>query len=248
MRTHNRISCFDGFLHHIAKFSGFGYFAFTGHIHGFNKENIAAHFGPGQTCCHTDMVRVFGLAVSIFDNAQIFFQVFSRHFNLFSLAGRKQNLFHGLAGNVRNFSFQAAHASLACIISDDITHGIFRDGKLTCFDGIFFKDFGQEMAFGNLNFFIFGITGQADNFHSVQKRAWHIQRVCRCHEHHVGQIIINFQIMVVESAVLLRVQNLQQGRSRIPAIIVTEFINFIKQEQWVRCSGFFHTFDNFAWH
>ena len=39
--------------------------------------------------------------------------------------------------------------------------------------------------------------------------------------------------MIYESVVLLRVQYLQQGRRRVPSIILVYFIDFIEQNYWV---------------
>ena len=54
--------------------------------------------------------------------------------------------------------------------------------------------------------------------------------------------------MVVKCRILLRIQHLQQSRTRIAAPVIAQFVNFIKQKQRIGRSGLFHAFNNFARH
>ena len=68
---------------------------------------------------------------------------------------------------------------------------------------------GDQVAFCDFDLFMFGIAGQADDFHPVQKRARHVECVGRGHEHHVRQVIVDLKVVIVERAVLFGVQNLK---------------------------------------
>ena len=61
-------------------------------------------------------------------------------------------------------------------------------------------------------FLVLGITGDADNFHAVQQGAGNVERVGGGQKHHLGQVEVHLQVMVIESVVLLRVQHFQQRR------------------------------------
>src|SRR3546814_10143499 len=63
---------------------------------------------------------------------------------------------------------------------------------------------GDEVALCDLDLFILGISGQADDLHAVQQRLRHVERVRRRHEHHVRQVVVDLQIVIVELGVLLR--------------------------------------------
>ena len=68
------------------------------------------------------------------------------------------------------------------------------------------------MLFGDFQLFIFGVTGQTNDLHPVHQRAGDVQGIGCGHKHHAGEVIIHFEVMIVESAVLLRIQHFKQGR------------------------------------
>ena len=70
--------------------------------------------------------------------------------------------------------------------------------------------FLDQVALGDLQLFILGVTRQADDLHAVQQRLGHVVAVGGGHEHHVGKVVIDLQIMVVERLVLFRIEHFQQ--------------------------------------
>src|SRR3546814_2863902 len=90
---------------------------------------------------------------------------------------------------------------------------------------------GDEVALCDLDLFILGISGQADDLHAVQQRLRHVERVRRRHEHHVRQVVVDLQIVIVELGVLLRVQHLEQRRRRIATEILPKLVDLVQQEQ-----------------
>ncbi len=86
------------------------------------------------------------------------------------------------------------------------------------------------MELGDFHFFIFGITRNTNDFHAVQKRLWHVQTIRRRDEHDVRKIIIYIQIMIIKCIILFRIQHFEKRRRRIPPMIHTHFIHFIKKE------------------
>ncbi|MNT65880.1 hypothetical protein D3C72_2038990 [compost metagenome] len=58
------------------------------------------------------------------------------------------------------------------------------------------------MALGNVQFFVFGVTGQTDHFHTIQQRSRNVHGVGGRYEHHIAEIIVNFQIVIAERHVL----------------------------------------------
>src|SRR5256886_12593336 len=62
-----------------------------------------------------------------------------------------------------------------------------------------------------------------NNINAVHQRLRHAQRVGRRDEHHVREVEIDFQIMVVERVVLLRVEHFQQRGGRIAPPVGAEF-------------------------
>ena len=104
------------------------------------------------------------------------------------------------------------------------------------------------MALGNFDLFILGVTRDTNDFHTVKQRLLHTQAVGRGHKHHIRKIIIDLQIVIVKGRILFRIENFQQGRSRIAAEIRTHFFNLIEKEQRVRIFRLFHALNNLARH
>ncbi len=63
-----------------------------------------------------------------------------------------------------------------------------------------------------------------------------VERVRGGHEHHVGQVEIDLQVMIVELVVLLGVEHLKQRRSRIATEIHAHLVDLVEQEQRVGTS------------
>ena len=103
------------------------------------------------------------------------------------------------------------------------------------------------MPFNNLHFLILGIARNPNNLHPVQKRPRHRRQIIgRTHKHHIRQVIINLQIMILKRRILLRIQNLKQRRTRITAIVRPQLINLIQQEERVHRFRLLHPLNNLA--
>ena len=74
------------------------------------------------------------------------------------------------------------------------------------------------------------------------------KRVRRRHEHHVRQVIVDFEIVIVEGPVLLGIEHLEQRRRRVAAPIGAELVDLVEQKQRVRRLRLFHALQNLARH
>ena len=74
------------------------------------------------------------------------------------------------------------------------------------------------------------IAGNFNNFHTVEQRLRQSGECVGCgYEQHVGEVEVHIYIIVVEMAVLFRVQYLEKGCRRITFEIGTDFVHFIEQ-------------------
>ena len=69
---------------------------------------------------------------------------------------------------------------------------------------------GQQVLARDLALLVLGIAGQGDDLHPVEQRLRQVQRVRGGHEHDVRQVDVDLQVVVLELAVLLGVEHLQQ--------------------------------------
>ena len=94
------------------------------------------------------------------------------------------------------------------------------------------------MFAGDIIFFHPGITGQLDHIHTIPQGAGNTaQIVGRSNEQNMAQIVRNIQEMVIEGAVLFRVQGFQQSGCGVAPEISCQFIDLVQQHQRVGTLG-----------
>src|SRR5215469_7176655 len=80
-------------------------------------------------------------------------------------------------------------------------------------------------------FFLIGIAGELNNFHTVsQCRRDRIKQVSRANKENVGEIKGNIQIVITECMILFGIQHFEQRGGRIATKISSNLIYFIKDE------------------
>ena len=68
----------------------------------------------------------------------------------------------------------------------------------------------DKVLLGNCDLLVFGVAGKTDDFHPVEKRRRDVQRVRRGYEHHVREIVFDFDVVVDKGVVLLGIEHFQQ--------------------------------------
>ena len=57
-------------------------------------------------------------------------------------------------------------------------------------------------AFGDFEFFLFGVTCKTQNFHAILQRLWNrVKDVGSANEHHLGQIIFDVKVVIREGVI-----------------------------------------------
>ena len=96
---------------------------------------------------------------------------------------------------------------------------------------------GDQVAFGDFHLLILGVAFEADDFHPVKQRLRQVEAVCGADEHHVRQVVIQLQIVVLELAVLFGIEHLEQRRGGIATEILTQLVDLVEQEQRIAGPG-----------
>jgi hypothetical protein len=63
------------------------------------------------------------------------------------------------------------------------------------------------------------------------------QRVGGGDEHHVGQVVVEVEVVIVEGAVLLRVEHLEQRRRGVAAEVGRHLVDLVEEEDGVVRAG-----------
>src|SRR5262249_49757182 len=106
----------------------------------------------------------------------------------------------------------------------------------------------NEVLARDLDLLVLGIAGDEDDLHAVHQGRGDIERVCRGDEHHVREIVVDLEVMVVEGVVLLGVEHFEQRRRRVAAEIRAHLVDLVEQEQRVRSFGLAHPLNDPARH
>ncbi|EGE55682.1 hypothetical protein RHECNPAF_890098 [Rhizobium etli CNPAF512] len=238
--------CRDRFLHHVLQIAGDRHAALARHHHAFDGQQFAADFRPGQAGDDADLILALGFAVAEAGDAQVIGDVGGRHVNGLRLA--LDDLGDRLAGELHQFAFEAADTGFTGILLADRHQGVVADREFLRLQCMFLDGLRQQVPLGDLALFILGVAGDTDDFHAVHQRRRNVQRVRRRDEHHVGQVVFDFQVMVHEGRVLRRIEHLEQGRRRITAIVLAELVDLVEQEERVGLLGLLHRLDDLAGH
>jgi hypothetical protein len=91
----------------------------------------------------------------------------------------------------------------------------------------------DQVALGDLDLLVLGIALEADELHAVEQWLRQVERVRGAHEHHVAEVYVELEVVVLELRVLLGIEHLEQRRGRITAEVLAELVDFVEQEQRV---------------
>ena len=67
----------------------------------------------------------------------------------------------------------------------------------------------DQVALGDLDLFVLGVAGDADDFHAVQQWLRHPQAVGGGDEHHVREVVVDLKIVIREGRILFRIEHLE---------------------------------------
>ena len=107
---------------------------------------------------------------------------------------------------------------------------------------------GHEVALGDVQLLELRVTRDADDLHPILQRARDpLETVRRGDEHHLREIVVDVEVVVVERPVLLRVEHLEERRRGIAAEIGGHLVHLVEQEDGVPRPGLLHRLDDFPW-
>src|SRR5690625_7930494 len=96
-------------------------------------------------CCYCDAKTLFVLCLLVFG-------LFVLHM--------LQSLMHYLTANLAQLTLERTHPGLTSIVTDNIQNGFIRDFELAFAHPIAFHLLGDQMLFGNIEFFILRVARQ----------------------------------------------------------------------------------------
>ena len=110
-------------------------------------------------------------------------------------------------------ALQVAHAGLTRVVADDRADRVLGDFALVGREAGLLELTPEQIALGDFELFVLGVTGKLDDLHAVAHRARdRIQHVGGGDEHHLGEVEGHAEVIVAERRVLLGVEHFEQRR------------------------------------
>mgnify|MGYP007126720271 CR=1 FL=1 len=207
---------------------------------------VSADTGPCQTVGDADGVGAVEELGLDHAGSQQLFEAGAGDRDILRLAG--SNFPGALAQDAGDGALQIADAGLAGVAVDDAVEGALGEGDLAG-QTAGLELLGQQMLAGNVVFFHAGVAGQLDDVHAVAQRAGDgAEVVGRGDKEHMAQIERDIDEMIVEGAVLLRVQRFQQSCRRVAPEVACQLVDLVQQHQRVGGLGGDHGADDLAGH
>ena len=142
----------------------------------------------------------------------------------------------------------AAHAGFARVVADDVAHRALRDRQLLGLQAVVLHQLGQQVLQRDVHLLVLGVAREADRLHPVEQRRRDVERVGGAHEHHVGEVVLDFDVVVDEGVVLLGIEHFEQRARRIAAEIHAHLVDFVEQEQRIAHADLGHVLQDLARH
>ena len=92
----------------------------------------------------------------------------------------------------------------------------------------------QQVVAGDGHLLVLGVAVEPDDLHPVEQRAGDgLGHVGRGEEQHLRQVELHLEVVVAEGVVLGRVEDLEQGRGRVAAVVGAELVDLVQHDDRV---------------
>ena len=232
--ANDRARGFDGFLHHVAERPRTLHGAITRELQSFDREDVAAHFRPGEAVDDAHARRLLRVRDREAAHAEEVVKILRVH----RLALRSVlpfpagfGLEDDLAQDLADRAFEPAHARLTRVVADDVANGVLGDAHFLLRDAVGFHLLGDQMAFGDVHLFVFGVARKRNHLHAVEKRRRDVVGIRRRDEHHLRKIVGKLHVVVFEGVVLFRIEHFEKRRRRIAPEVRLHLVDFVEEEE-----------------
>src|SRR5690606_10704477 len=174
-RLHEAEGRLDALVHHFAELARRPDLALPRGRDAFDRQQLAADFGPGQAGDRADLRFLVGLAVAELAPPREVAEVLRRdddapHLLLEDLAQR-------LARQPRDLALERADAGLAGVIADQVAQALLGQLELALLQPVRLDLLVDQVPLGDLGLLVLGVTLEPDALHAVEPRLRQVQRV-----------------------------------------------------------------------
>ena len=129
-------------------------------------------------------------------------------------------------------------AGLAGVVGDDPANARLGHGHLVVAQAVAADLAGHEVIAGDGDLLVLGVAVEAHDLHAVEQRTGDgLDHVGRRDEQHVGQVEVDFEVVVAEGVVLRGVEHLEQRGARVASPVGADLVDLVEQEDRVHGPG-----------
>src|SRR6266481_3374614 len=189
----------DRFLHDVAELTGRRNAPLSGNCHRLDRQQLTTDLRPSEPGGDPDQILTFGLAKTELAHPGVLFQVAPRNRHALGLV--HQDVFDRLSRQIGDFALKITNPRLARVIPDHIAYCVVADAPLVLANAVRRHLLRDQMAARDLHLLVLGVAGNADDLHAVEQGLWDPQCVRRGDEHHVREVVIHLEVVIVEGPV-----------------------------------------------
>ena len=250
---HQADRCLRRLSHDVADLAGQVDLACTLHGDRLNEEDLAAGLRPGKSgddarrrvlhdlvvidlllseiildvflpddqlaLCEGGLCVIFRLVLGVF--------IFHREITL-------DDLHRSLAADRQQLLLKPADARLARVIRNDLADRAVRKADIVLRETRLGDRLGHQMALRDLKMLHRRVARQLDDLHAVKQRLRdRIPGVGRADEEYMREVVGQVHIVVVEGAVLFRIQHFKQRRARVPVKASHDLVDLVEHDHRV---------------
>mmetsp|Transcript_76392 Transcript_76392/g.206414 ORF Transcript_76392/g.206414 Transcript_76392/m.206414 type:complete len:305 (+) Transcript_76392:948-1862(+) len=154
-----------------------------------------------------------------------------------------------LAADLLQELAQLSHSGLARVVLDHLVKRGLREVEVLGAYAAGLDGVGDEVLARDSALLLEHVPRDADDLHAIHQRPWNgVEHVGGAHEEHPRQVHGHVKVVVAEAVVLLGVQDLQEGRGGVPAVIATQLVDLVDQHHRVRALGDLQALDELPGH
>ena len=143
-----------------------------------------------------------------------------------------------LAHDVGDLTLEVPDAGLVGVRADELGHRLVGDLDVLVLEAVVGHLLGDEEALADLDLLLLGVAGQVDDLHPVAEgRRDRVEQVGRGDEQDLAEVERHLEVVVLEGVVLLRVEDLEQGRARVAPEVHADLVDLVEHEHRVVGAG-----------
>src|SRR5882724_10063194 len=238
--------CLRRLLHHLAQAAGDEQLPLAGHHLHLGGEQLAAHVGPRQPGRDADLVLDFRLSVAVARRAEVRVQALRGHPDA-GVAVLLHHLDRDLSTHTGDLALEVPDTRLLRVVADDRHERRVGEDDVLGLQAVRLVLLRDQIFLGDVQLLELRVARDADDLHAVLERARDaVEGVRGGDEHDLREVVVHVQVVVVEGAVLLGIEHLQQRRRRVAAEVGGHLVHLVEQEDRFARAGALHALDDLA--